>query len=178
MKKKENQIKKVCSFYVNDWHLTTMMLPYMNRRVRENTTVITILQNGIEDKVLELIGKMNLSKDSTSKILEINWTSNPVLKYSDIRNKMETAMKQEEVDILISGTNEYIEMVNQSIEKMLEENNIKGKCINIINAYEVTQFQNINEVLQKHDAILNTSGIQEIADVFEGYSKQEKTAQK
>lgn len=177
MKKKENQIKKVCSFYVNDWHLTTMMLPYMNRRIRENVTIETMLQNGIEDKVSELIGKMNLSKDSSSKILGINWTSNTVLKYSEIKSMIEEAMREEEIDILVNGTTDYIEIINQSIKKVLEETKIKGKQINIINAYEVTQFENINEVLEKHNAILNTSGIQEISDVFEGYSKQEKTAQ-
>ena len=28
-------IEKICSFYVSDWHLVTMLLPYVNKEINE-----------------------------------------------------------------------------------------------------------------------------------------------
>jgi len=50
---------------------------------------------------------------------------------------------------------------------------IIGKEFNIINCYEVTQFNdNIKNVLDKHDLIINTAGIHPIEEVFAGYEKR------
>lgn len=175
MKKKENQsVEKVCSFYVNDWHLTTMMLPYMNRRIRENTKIITILQNGMNDKVKELIGKMNLSKESTSQLLNIDWTSNTIFKYTDMKELIEEPIKEENIDILVNGTLDYMDIVNKNIDKILAQGKVKATQITIINCYEVGQFEDINPLLQKHSKLLNTSGLRNIEEVFEGYEKQDK----
>lgn len=172
MKIKECKVNKVCSFYVNDWHLTTMMLPYINRRVEEQATIVTMLENGIQDKVEELLSKMNLSKESTNRVLEISWTSNKMFKYSEIKHYLEEKMLQhQEIDILINGRTDYIDIVNENIQKVLKDSKKKFKdnTITIINCYEVTQFSNINDILVKHDCILNTSGVKKIEEVFEGY---------
>ena len=36
--------KKLCCFYVNDIHLITMLLPYINERINESTKIITIFE--------------------------------------------------------------------------------------------------------------------------------------
>ena len=28
------KVEKICSFYVSDWHLVTMLLPYINKKNR------------------------------------------------------------------------------------------------------------------------------------------------
>ena len=33
------KIKKICSFYVSDWHLVTMLLPYINRQIDEKAKI-------------------------------------------------------------------------------------------------------------------------------------------
>ena len=30
-----NNVKKLCSFYVSDWHLVAMLLPYINQKINE-----------------------------------------------------------------------------------------------------------------------------------------------
>ena len=84
MENKEKIIKKVCSFYVNEWHLTTMMLPHINENITKNTQILTILENGIQEKVEELVSRMNLKEETKSKILSKNWTSNKMYKYDNI----------------------------------------------------------------------------------------------
>ena len=41
-------VEKICSFYVNEWHLVTMVLPYINKEINEKANITTILENDIE----------------------------------------------------------------------------------------------------------------------------------
>ena len=176
MENKENVIKKVCSFYVNEWHLTTMMLPHINENLIKNVKVITLLEKGIKNNVEELVSKMNLKESIKSQILEINWTSNVKYKYKEIEKYLkENLKKQDNIEIIINGKNSYIDIINSNIEEFINKNQkkLKNKYITIINCYEVTQFNNISEVIDKHDLILNTSGYRKIEEVFTDYKKEE-----
>ena len=54
MKKENKKIEKLCSFYVSNWHLVTMLLPYINKKIEKNTKIITILENNIEENIKKL----------------------------------------------------------------------------------------------------------------------------
>ena len=117
---------------------------------------------------------MNLDEKTKEQILQINWTSYKEESYMKIEKRiLNSIKKQDKIEIIIKGNNEYINIMNKQIEKVIEGNSkkIKNKQINVINYYEVTQFSNINDILQMHDLILNTSGIRNIEDVFDGYKK-------
>lgn len=175
MKELEKSINKICSFYVNQWHLATMTLPHINETINKGTKIITLLQKGIENNIYELISKMNLKTETKDKILAINWTSNPIPKYTNVEKDIIKALKtNSKIEIIINGNNQYIESINQNINKTLNKNQkkIKDKQINIINCYEIAQFDNITNILDQHSLILNTSGINSINQVFTGYEKQ------
>ena len=61
--------------------------------------------------------------------------------------------------------------INKLLNKFLKENiNNKER---IINCYKVSEFDdNINEILDEHEYIFNTSGIHRIEDVFKDYKKE------
>ena len=162
-----DNIKKICNFYVSDWHLTTTILPYINSKIDEKTKVITILENNIEENIKVLMEKLNLK--NKNEILSIRWTSVDSKKYTDIENILNTEItKNAENIILISGNRNYIEIINSNINKWLEKANLKS--IKIIDFFEVTEFNNnIVNILDGHDKILNTSGEREISEVFDGY---------
>lgn len=167
-----NSIERLCSFYVSDWHLVTMLLPYVNKQINEKANIITILEKDIEENIKTLIQKLNLKNEE--KILNINWKKSNGIKYSEIKNKMKELEKDEKLNIVfISGSKNYIDMVDKNITKFLDDNKNKYREINIkiINCFEVGEFNNnIQEILDKHDKILNTSGEKEICEVFEGYA--------
>lgn len=172
MKDITNQMKKVCGFYVNDWHLTTMILPYVNKELEKENEIITILQNGINKNIEEILTKMNLNEDSNSKIKKIDWTSTYPVKYTKIRNKINEAnLKAKNINILVNGDKEFIEIVNDNIAKVLKNINSENN-ISIINCYDVTRFANVSEITNKHEYILNTSGIKKINEVFEYKNKK------
>ena len=169
MMKGLNNIEKICGFYVSDWHLAVMLLPYINQEAKNNKSIITFLQQNLEDNMLNLLEKLNLQENDKSKIREIKWTNQGLLNYSTIEKSL--SIIKGEKTILVSGKSEYIEAVNASIERYSKNN--KKQKIKIINCYEVSGFnKNMKEVLDKHDKVLNTAGEKNIEEVFEGYEKK------
>ena len=172
MESSKNNIEKLCSFYVSDWHLVTMLLPYLNKQINEKANIITILEKGIEENIKTLIKKLNLKNEE--KILNINWKSSNGIKYSELKEKMSKLEIKDKLNVVfINGSKNYIDLTNKNIEKFLKDNSKKYKEVNIkiINCFEVSEFNiNMPEILHTHDRILNTSGEKEIQDVFEGYA--------
>ena len=168
----KNNIEKLCSFYVSDWHLVTMLLPYINKQINCGSNIITILENDIEENIKTLIKKLNLKNEK--KILNLNWKKSNGIKYTEIQKKMKEMKKNNILNIIfINGNKNYIDITNANIEKFIRDNMEKYKEFNIkiINCFEVGEFNiNMQEILQKHNKILNTSGEKEICDVFEGYA--------
>ncbi len=170
MKNENQSVEKLCSFYVSNWHLATMLLPYINHKIEENIKIVTILENNIEENIKTLVEKLNLK--NKEKILEINWKNINSNKYCDIEEllKDEIDIKKENI-ILINGSKDYIEKNNENVEKWIRKSE-KSK-IKIINFFEVTEFSNnITEILNSHDRVLNTSGEKEISEVFEDYVRE------
>ena len=170
MKKENKRIEKLCSFYVSNWHLATMILPYINHQIEKEAKIITILENDMEENIKTLVEKLNLKNEK--EILEIRWTNINSKKYSDIENLLKKEVrKTKENIILINGCRDYITRNNENVEKWLKKSN--ENKIKIINFFEVTEFNHhIMEILEAHDRILNTSGEKEISEVFEGYERE------
>lgn len=164
-------IKKLCGFYVSDWHLVTMLLPYINKEINEGVNITTILEKDIAENVQTLVKKLSLKKEED--ILNLNWEKSRIYKYEEINKKVkELAKKQQDSIIVVNGTKEYIDHINEMLKKSLKNISLENQAIKIIDFYEVTEFNyNIMEILDKHDKIINTSGEKEIEEVFEGYKK-------
>ena len=149
MKTKEKSVTKICSFYANKWHLTTMLLPYISKMIENGYEIETILEDNIEENMKELTERLNINNNTKKKILDINWTSNKIEELKSIKNDKRI--------VLIEGN---IQKINQA-NKYIEDNNKNN--ISIINCFHVTQIEdNISEILSTHDLILNTSGNHEI----------------
>ena len=169
-------IMKLCSFYVSDWHLVTMLLPYINKKISEETKIATILEKDIKDNVETLVKKLNLKNEE--KILNINWDNKNGKKYSNISKIIDNNVGNS-ILIIVNGNKDFIEKVNINIDKYIENNKNKIEKINtkikIVDCYEIVEFNgSIVEILDKHDKILNTSGEKEINEVFEDYTRKEK----
>lgn len=172
MKKENQKVEKLCGFYVSQWHLVTMILPYVNHKIEEGTKIITFLENNIEENIKTLVKKLNLKNEK--EILKIRWTNINTQKYSNIEEILKKEIDNNKQNIiLVNGCKQYIEKNNEAIKKWTYKT--QKQKIKIINFFEVTEFNhNIIDILNTHDRILNTSGEKEISEVFEGYTRQEK----
>ena len=160
-------ITKICSFYVSDWHLTTMLLPYINKEIDDKNEISTILENDLENNITVLVERMKM--ENKSKILQINWKNEKNLEIENIENILKNKREQ---TIVINEKKEYIENANKAIEKLVNLNNKNLNNLKILNCYEVMEVSsNFNEILDKHDKVLNTTGEKNIEEVFEGYKR-------
>lgn len=172
MEKIKNHTEKLCSFYVSEWHLVTMILPYINKELNEKANIVTVLEKDIEENIKLLTSKLNL-KDEKG-ILEIDWKANEEVNDSKLNQKLRSTIQRENNYniIFVNGTKGYIDSVNRSVDKWINYNvdNLSHHKIKIVNCYEVTEFNNnIREILDSHDKILNTAGEKYVYEVFDGY---------
>lgn len=172
MEKVYENITKICSFYVSDWHLTTMLLPYINKEIEHRNKISTILENSLVENIKVLAERITL--DNKSDILNINWNSMQNIKNEEIEKIIDNS--KENNTIIINGSNTYIKNANKAIEKYLQMKReaIKDKKIKIINCYKVTSLAtDLDSILKLHDKVLNTTGEKKIEEVFEGYKKMD-----
>ncbi len=159
-------VKKVCSFCVSDWHFITMITPYINQKIRNKEKVLLYTSQNYSLLIRTFLPKLMIDNEKKQKIADLNWNESNIKKYSQIEESLKN-IKEKNITIIIKGENSYIEKIGSLIEKWSKEN--EGSKITVVNCYDVGEFnQNIEEILKKHDKILNTSGEKEISEVFEG----------
>lgn len=167
---------KICSFYVSDWHLTAMLLPFIEEKAEKGENLNTILEKNLTHNMEEILNRIQIKDTIKEQILKIDWKNKNLIKFGEIKKFMEKATKgQKEVTIVIEGNSDRIDYINKNIEKWIIKNDrkLRRKEIKIINCYEVTEFnKNLQEILDKHDKILNTSGIHEIEEMYSGYVRK------
>lgn len=148
--------RRLCCFYVSDIHLITMLLPYINERINESTEIVTILEKDISESAKKVIA--NIQGKKSKELLNIKWKNTKLnnLKKLNLTNKL----------ILISGSNEFLNKANSII------NNKEENCT-ILNCYEMMQAnENLNQILDAHDMVVNTSGEKKPEEVFTGYTQK------
>ena len=136
------KIEKYCSFYVSDFHLEMILLPYINKKIENNENIKIVTERDLKQTVELLISKMNLKKENKEKILNLDWNSNNIEEMKENSN------------IIIIGKEEYIEEKNERI-KNLDLNNITvTDCYNFEEVKE-----RINIITEKYKNNLNTLGL-------------------
>lgn len=158
------KINKMCSFYVNDWHLTVMMLPYINGKLQENEKVTIISEENLLNNINTILERTNIKEEYKKQIQTIGWEKTS---QKEIKNKIQE--QENGNNIIIIGKEDYIENTNQIIE-----NKVKTGEVNVIDCYEVMEFNNnMENILKNHEKIINTSGERTVEESFEGFNKKE-----
>ena len=158
------KINKMCSFYVNDWHLTVMMLPYINGKLQENEKVTIISEENLLNNINTILERTNIKEEYKKQIQTIGWEKTSP---KEIKNKIQE--QENGNNIIIIGKEDYIENTNQIIVTK-----VKTGEVNVIDCYEVMEFNNnMENILKNHEKIINTSGERTVEESFEGFNKKE-----
>ena len=83
----EKEKLKICSFYVSDWHLTAMLLPYIEDAKERNEHLNTILEKNISYNMKEILSRVRMDDRKKENIMKIGWENKELLKYNDIKNE-------------------------------------------------------------------------------------------
>ena len=144
----EKKIEKTCSFYASDYHLEMIMIPYINKKIDEETNIAIITERSLKNTAKEVVEKINLTQERKTKILNVDWENNNLDK---IKNK-------ENQTIFVIGNIDYIKNINKEIESKYS-----NKITKIINCYSLEDAQeNATEIATKHTKVLNTKEEKEI----------------
>ena len=109
-----SKIEKMCSFYVSDFHLEMILVPYISEKIENKEDIKIITEKNLQDTIEVLISKMNLEEDKKQKILNLGWNK----ENEDIKEKS---------NVIVIGTEDYIKQKNEEI---------KGEMNEIISQYD------------------------------------------
>ena len=135
-----SKIEKMCSFYVSDFHLEMILVPYISEKIENKEDIKIITEKNLQDTIEVLISKMNLEEDKKQKILNLGWNK----ENEDIKEKS---------NVIVIGTEDYIKQKNEEIKEM----NISN--LNIIDCYNFDEIKGeMNDIISQYDKSLNTLG--------------------
>lgn len=166
------KIKRVCGFNVSSIHFSVMILPYINKELEDKKEIITILEGNIEKNIQEILSKISLNNEAKEKINSINWKVTDIEKTNIEKLLKQKITEEKKLSFIVYGSEEYINYANAKIEKVLKkyEKLLNNQEIKITNSYTVNDFkENIREILNRHEAMFNTSGEKKIEEIFTDY---------
>ena len=141
----EKKVKNICNFYVSEYHLEIMLLPYISKKIdnEENITIIT--EFDLESTLNVVIERINLDKDKKEKIKKIGWN------IQNIENIIPNT------NVILIGSKKFI---NEKVFKLKER---QVENLEIIACYNYNEVKNdMKEIVSKYDGMLNTLGINKI----------------
>ena len=165
--KEKMLLRKICSIYANDLHFATMTFPFIHKEIEKNTTIRTILEKDEQENIEKILENIGLNSQIKEEIKKIDWKSTNINKIRKNFKLLEEDLKNnKKVDLIICGRNIFIEKVNKAIDLWVK-NNIESlekseTNLNIINCYSFEENKNADNIINSHDYILKTVGIEEI----------------
>lgn len=143
----EKNVERLCSFYVSDYHLEMIMIPFINKKIEDKNNIIICSEKDLSESIKQVVSKINLSEESKEKILELDW------KKSEGKNLK--ILKDRENIIFINGNEEYRKNIYKKIEK--------NENIKIVDCYNADiDEKKMRKIQETHSKILNTLGIGEL----------------
>ena len=136
--------QKVCSFYVSNMHFATMILPFVNRQMEEQTEIVTFFENNFTTNIELVLSRLTISEERKKKLLNIDWKNTNTIKYLNIEKILKAKLNKNGKNVIIvNGNEEYINIVNDCREKYMKKNEKKVEIdkIKIFDFYEVRDIQ-------------------------------------
>lgn len=160
-------LRKTCSIYASDLHFATVIFPFVCKELENNTVIKTILEKDEEENIEKIITNIGLNSEIKEKVKEIDWKESDITKIRKNFKDLEVDLtKKKNIDVIVLGKNIFIQKVNKAIDLWVKnhiQNIEKGNvAINVINCFSFEEKQQVNNILEGHDYILKTIGLEEI----------------
>ena len=159
-----HKIIKACNFYVSEWHLFAALLPYVREELKQKNKIVIISQDKLESGMRNLVKKLNLRFENENGIDDITWLNEEFV--------MEIREECLPVTVVVQGTMEFIAEINNYLKQRLSPLYAE---LRIINCYEVYNTNTmLYNILDDHDFVFNTAGMNKKTDIFPGYIEPTK----
>ncbi len=153
--------KCFCSFYANEAHLITMLLPYMKQKMEERYSIKIYSEKDLTEVSNKIINNI-LTKEKDKDLRKIEWKENK-----------EKINKKSKKVITIIGSYEYMKKIKKELENNLEKNDIIIDCFE----YNKTE-EEILEILRMHSKVVNTKGEISKEELFTQFTQKARKCNK
>lgn len=127
--------EKTCCFYVSEFHLEMILVPYINEKINEDITILT--EKKLRETLEILISKMNLNEENKEKILKLGWDGEEKIK--------------ENSNIIIVGSKEFIKNKNEELENK--------NVLSVLDCYDFEKEKDdMENIVKQYKNSLNTLG--------------------
>ena len=132
--------------------------------MKKNNKILIISQDNLEKGIKQLVYKLNLKFENKNGLDDIVWLNDEIL--------LELKEEIKPVSIVVQGTIDFIREINLYLEKNLKP---LYRKVTIINCFEIYDTNDIlYNILDEHDYVFNTAGMNEKSDIFHGYIDKKK----
>ena len=159
-----HKIIKACNFYVSEWHLFAALLPYVREELKQSNKIVVVSQDKLENGMKSLVKRLNLHFENEKGIDEITWFNDDFV--------MEINEETNPITIVVQGTIEFIKEINAYLSANLTPNSAEIKIINCYEVYDTNTM--LYNILDEHDFVFNTAGMNKKSDIFPGYIEPAK----
>jgi len=146
--------KKICCFYISTYHLFTIILPYINEKIKEGKNVELLLQKDLSDDLKRYVKNVKSLNLDVNKIINLGWNRNG-----------EITEKNNNVDYIIVGDEIFI----SNYENIMIENEINS---DVLSCYKMNNNLEISKVLLGHDELLTTRRLKTISKFSQNEQKR------
>ena len=137
---KECNSNKYCLFYVSEFHLEMILLPYIKEKI-DKMDIKIYTEDNLTEGIKLLLDRTNFTKEDKNKILKLNWDNKQL--GNDIKVTKDNSV------IIINGSINYMEQIEKRLPKLSN--------IEIVHCYDICKNNfNIDDIKQKYKGILNT----------------------
>lgn len=145
---KEHKKQEECLICVSDYHLEMILIPYIKERLN-NSNIIILTENNLEESIKTLLEKINLSDEVKNNIVNLNWKAENNKKIEYLKK---ISKQEKNAVVIINGKSNFINNTEEQINNfsIIE----KVKCFHISDPN-----LNMEEVKRKYKSFLNTEKI-------------------
>ena len=99
---------KICGFNVNEFHLVTMIMPYIYEKVNEGKVVSTFFEKDVQEIYNKVLNINEVFWKNKEKLDKIDWNK------TNSNNLPEKFEKEADI-VIVAGKKEYIDKINSLV---------------------------------------------------------------
>ena len=144
---------KICGFNVNEFHLVTMIMPYIYEKVNEEKKISTFFEKDLSNIYEKIVNVNNLYWKNKEKFNEIDWGKTEI-------DKLSKKFEKESNIIIVAGSRSFIDRINSLVI------NFHSK-FTLVNCFEIDDFNSdLENITKNYNKILCTKGVREIKELY------------
>ena len=146
-----NLENKICSFHVNDYHLVTILMPYIYEATKEEKHIITFFENDLSSIYEKVLNTNKDFWDNKEQFNKVEWKN---LKEGEEYAKTKTA--ENGTIAIVSGSKEFVEKINKVLFDVHTN-------FTLVNCFEVGVLNKDEDIkIEEYEKMLNTKGLVDI----------------